>query len=505
MEDIGLLLEELKDRKIKMDINEIDKYLESLYKRKEENEYPKIDNIEGKKIKKTEIVDSVKEDGDNNKDNKKIKEDGSEQDTKKQTIKSSSSVDDRKKKELKKNVILLIITILVTLIFLEIFLRMFSPQKIYNECYEQDPENSSTWENQLNQYIGWFPSPNYSRCFYQPDTNKIFYKTHNSKGIRLNKEIPYEKGDKKRVVLLGDSMVYGFGLNDSDTIAVRLQENLGEDYEVIPIAASGYSTGQEALLLKEGLGYEPEALKYDPDIVILFFFMNDFENNLQIMHAYGDQPILDVDKDGIIQIKNFPTKMEWMKGYGPKIISLSRQDPISSFLLKYSHLYSVWFHKKSTLKFYSKKKSYLNNRTSDGYDAYIEKNLSLGTAYKILLVTKVFDEIESISQEKNFKFIVVNIPYKTEVSKKYQKIFLDQWYDVDESYFEFKQINNIFTEVLPAETKESEYSIEYISLHDLAEEHFDEFYFKTDPHWNPQGIKLSADYITNELKNRKII
>ena len=65
--------------------------------------------------------------------------------------------------------------------------------------------------------------------------------------------------------------------------------------------------------------------------------------------------------------------------------------------------------------------------------------------------------------------------------------------------FEFRKIDMVFSEELPNR------DIEYISLFDLAEEHFDEFYFKTDPHWNPSGVKLSADYITQELTERKII
>ncbi|MAH49401.1 hypothetical protein CMI37_26495 [Candidatus Pacearchaeota archaeon] len=84
------------------------------------------------------------------------------------------------KKELKKNLILLAVTILVVLVILEISLRLFYPQKIYNECYEPSPKDPSTWEIELDSKIGWVLRPDYSACRYQPDTNKIIYKTHNS-------------------------------------------------------------------------------------------------------------------------------------------------------------------------------------------------------------------------------------------------------------------------------------------------------------------------------------
>src|SRR3989344_140195 len=119
--------------------------------------------------------------------------------------------------ELKKNFLLLVITLFFMLIFLEVFLRIFYPQRIYNHCYESELSNESTLEVRLSSYFGWFPRENYSGCTYQPDTNKIIFKNYNSQSLRSLDEIPYENGDKKRVLLLGDSFVDGFGLNDSDT------------------------------------------------------------------------------------------------------------------------------------------------------------------------------------------------------------------------------------------------------------------------------------------------
>ncbi|MAH49399.1 hypothetical protein CMI37_26485 [Candidatus Pacearchaeota archaeon] len=123
----------------------------------------------------------------------------------------------------------------------------------------------------------------------------------------------------------------------------------------------------------------------------------------------------------------------------------------------------------------------------------------------IILELKLLDAFEKVSEKENFEFIVVHIPDKREVSEEYQQKFLDQWSDVDESFFEFRKIENIFSEKLPAAHPDSEYPIEYISLFDLAEANFDNFYFKTDPHWNSQGVSLSADYIAEELKKKNII
>ena len=147
-----------------------------------------------------------------------------------------------------------------------------------------------------------------------------------------------------------------------------------------------------------------------------------------------------------------------------------------------------------------RKKKYFD-RMPDNLDIFTEKEDTENAAYGKNLVLRMFHNFEEISRDKDFKFIVINIPTKININKEYQKKFLNQWSDVDETYFEFRKIDDIFTETL----FNSEYPIEYISLFDLAENNFDEFYFKTDPHWNPKGVKLSADYITEELRNKKLI
>lgn len=439
------------------------------------------------------------------------------------------------KKEIKKNLILLLLTILLMIIFLEIFLRLFYPQKIYNSCYESDLRNESTLEVKLDSHLGWISRENYSGCTYQPDTNKIVYKTYNSQGIRLNKEISYEKGDKKRIILLGDSFVDGFGLNDSETIAMKLQENLGEEYEVIPFASSGYGTGQQLLFLKE------KVLRYHPDIVILFFYQNDIIDTQEPELSFADKPVFysiqqistelggdsqkyvkyisqeinlgkfnDTVLNSIINpreeyilsnetilITNFPTRMIWHNKAGEKKLPLSIEKPLSSFLLKYSHVYSLIYHQIPKLYFKSKKK--YSNTTTDGITPFIEKEYPLHTTTVMSLIIRLFDEFEKKSKENSFKFIVVNIPEKRDINEEYQKKFLDQYSDIDESFFEFRHVDNLFNEVLP------NHNIEYISLFDLAQNNFNDFYFKTDAHWNPRGVKLAADYITEKLKERKII
>lgn len=94
----------------------------------------------------------------------------------------------------------------------------------------------------------------------------------NSDGHR-DKEYPIEKGDKYRILFLGDSLTFGWGVKQEETFATLIEENLNSDSptEVINFGTGNYNTEQEVNLFLE------KGLKYNPDKVVLFYFINDAE------------------------------------------------------------------------------------------------------------------------------------------------------------------------------------------------------------------------------------
>jgi lysophospholipase L1-like esterase len=84
-----------------------------------------------------------------------------------------------------------------------------------------------------------------------------------------------KKNGQFRICVIGDSLVFGFGVEDAKRYPTVLQEMLndrsdGTRVEVIPFGAVGYTLSmyRERLL--------PKALEFDPDIVVLGFVLNDF-------------------------------------------------------------------------------------------------------------------------------------------------------------------------------------------------------------------------------------
>jgi hypothetical protein len=83
-----------------------------------------------------------------------------------------------------------------------------------------------------------------------------------------------------RVVMLGDSVAFGTGVDDRETFSEVLQETLPE-LEVANLAVSGYGTDQELLRL------EHEGFSLQPNVVMLHFCMaNDLVDNMLDSYLY---------------------------------------------------------------------------------------------------------------------------------------------------------------------------------------------------------------------------
>ena len=120
--------------------------------------------------------------------------------------------------------------------------------------------------------LGWRNIPNWqSTTFGQ----KL---TINSKGLR-DREYPYKKpAEVRRILVLGDSYAWGYGVADNEVFTEVIEDDLQKNnsrWEVLNAGVSGWGTDQEYLFLIN------EGFKYSPDIVVLaFFIVNDPANNV---------------------------------------------------------------------------------------------------------------------------------------------------------------------------------------------------------------------------------
>jgi len=101
----------------------------------------------------------------------------------------------------------------------------------------------------------------------------------NAKGIRAHGEIPYEKPEGvKRIVLLGDSFGMGYGVDLEDTFSSRMVaslEDVGVRCELVNLSVSGFGTAEQLIALEE------EGFRYKPDIVLVAWHRTDLEDNIR--------------------------------------------------------------------------------------------------------------------------------------------------------------------------------------------------------------------------------
>lgn len=101
--------------------------------------------------------------------------------------------------------------------------------------------------------------------------DRYYNGTFNSLGFRDQEWPPEQVADKKKVMILGDSFVEGYGIKyPKDRFSNLLANKLGQNYVVFNVGRRGAGTLKEIKDLKE--------YPYKPDILVLTYFINDIDN-----------------------------------------------------------------------------------------------------------------------------------------------------------------------------------------------------------------------------------
>ena len=122
------------------------------------------------------------------------------------------------------------------------------------------------------------PDPSNEIIFtLRPNLDVTFQKVHvrtNSFGMRGGEVSVAKPENTYRIILLGDSFAFGWGVDEEKSFAHLLEEklsqSLGRPVEVLNFGVPGYSTFQETA---QFLAYSE---KFNPDAVLVYFVENDW-------------------------------------------------------------------------------------------------------------------------------------------------------------------------------------------------------------------------------------
>ena len=369
------------------------------------------------------------------------------------------------------------------LIVAELIIRTFLPQPIFKH------------DNQLeyvppifaqSDYLPWQLKANSSALHYAITDEFIVNVTINSAGYR-DQDFKIKKlRNTKRIIFLGDSYVFGFGVELNETFHQIIKRKLSEknkSYEIINAGYKGnFAEDTEYLYLKK------EGIKLNPDVVLLAITLsNDFDdiNTNKLYYNSSDNLykaeslVHYIDNQSRLRFKQSQESQNFIKRALYKI----------NLVLSYkSHLYILL---KDTFRnilytFYYGK---YQNVYSNNYTEEINSSFAKVMNYTI--------KINELAKKNKAILVLILIPDKRAVYEykiKDTNSDILNWTKPSEEIKRIAEKNNITViDVLP-------------DLKDYVNTHNQEMiYFKVDPHWNSKGHKIAAEAIYSKLKSLKII
>lgn len=359
----------------------------------------------------------------------------------------------------------------------EILLRLFHPQFCLLGFGFLEPDDILRHRNQPDLRLKWTTS----------EINGDFFT--NSQGFRNKNDVP-GKGGKERILFVGDSFTFGFGLKLEEVFTSRLQKKLEQanlDVEVINAGVVGYGTDQEYLLLKQLL---PE-IKLR--LVVINVFVNDPADNLWRALFYLENGLLRQNPplalSSVMRLRwrwegnshlftflsNFlrglvREKQTWERLPSPLNILFAPADVATEHMFTWP-LYEVdatfnktgWYPLLGFDRFYNRE--------------FGEKSWNYGWE----LEKRLIGEISELLRQNGVEPLFVLLPEREQAKSK------------NTIYDEFQKNMGAILD---------EQNVPWIDLLPNFSGH-QEMYFKTDLHWNALGNEMYASLLFDHLNHHK--
>jgi hypothetical protein len=355
------------------------------------------------------------------------------------------------------------------------------------------PGGGPTWGLQT----GWGTNTNTILRYWMEGVydNEIVY---NSLGFR-GPEITYEKpADVYRIMLIGDSFIEAREVRYEDTVYAQLADLLadvhtpnGKRFEVFGIGATGWGT------LQAYLYYHHEGYRFEPDLIIHFFIINDVADN-HPQHFYQDRNIdFIVDQDHIQLIVDGKAPEEQSISTGQRL--LDALPPVFAHTNTAALIRRVIAPPRESVTLagslsQAHPQNYIFVRHPE-IDGYPEGWRRTTHAYQIWAR-------EANANNSKLMVVAVDISVEriTEISTYYPDE-QDNWvWDVDLPYTRLAEIlNPIGVNLILTRDHYAQHALS------AGKRPFDALFFPQDGHWNPEGHRATAQLAADTLRKYGIL
>lgn len=347
-------------------------------------------------------------------------------------------------------VALLLISSILGLVLLDVGLRAVDSSTFWVQTLVSEQQNY--WH--YDELVGWSHVPGLEGRYSASDFD-VHVKISDH-GLR-DRSYDYQRPDGVfRIVVLGDSYAWGFGVEHQE-VFTEIIEDSQDSLQVINMGVSGYSTDQEYVLLKE------EGLRYNPQLVLLMLFENDINHNtLDVNYLKYPKPRFSV-LDGHLVQANRPS---------PRI-----------GLLRETHCF---------LRTHSVAYNYLVRVLESSSAPWVRLTRAFGSgiAYwltgrrwedPVALTSAIIGEIRDLSRAAGAQLVVVQVATQGQA--------LGREKTIPNEIIEYFRAEGIPFLDLVGPFKD------YLATHSGQG-----LQFAHDPHWNADGHRLAADAIGTYLQ-----
>lgn len=175
--------------------------------------------------------------------------------------------------------LLMAMSLLVTLGAVEVALRLVAPSPPRTMS---GPQLEGLRLHRKDAELGWVPRPNASGAHDEQGLFTSTFRT-NARGIRGPEHALAKPVGTTRIVAIGDSFTWGYGVSNGEPYPDRLQVLL-PGTEVINLGVTAYDLKQEIRYLAR------EGVQYAPDVVVLGLCLNDIPRPIGARAIPGEAP-----------------------------------------------------------------------------------------------------------------------------------------------------------------------------------------------------------------------
>lgn len=232
-----------------------------------------------------------------------------------------------------------------------------------------------------HELLGWVSKPEQKGRFNHRDFSiEVAINSHGQRDDEYN----YERNEKKRMLIIGDSFGWGFGVEHHERFC-EILEKKHQGWEIINASVSGYGTDQQYLYLRE------RGILFKPDVVLLLFHNSDFANNLNAQEYWYNKPFFVVD-GGVLELKNTP------------VPSASAEQKLKRFLLGRTYIGKV---------IYTTARQLRHSLAGPGSTVTFQE---FNPVSKVVVqathdvTSRLLKAMHDLSNDNGAKFIIVSIP-----------------------------------------------------------------------------------------------